>query len=717
MKDFKIRPVAILADGSSVDLKCEIREERVGGFRMLHATIANESGRALRVEGIELARVPLESDRVEVFRQGFFMPSDPAGFHVLKSGEKAKEPGGWKRKSLGEWDFSSHSMVVVREADAESKTLLGCASFERFECRFVFHTDKSPLEMSIRYDLEGLTIADGECVSLETLAVGEGADFNALLNAYADMTGKLNDARIAGKTVTGWIDWQYYREDKSADDVRRTMDGLSKLREKGFPLEYVIIDGGWCDHASEWLESCGKFPGGMKLFADEVGKRGFKLGLWLAPYLTNVNTKVVAEHPEWLVMDEKSGEPLYKPVSNVGPCHMLDFTVPEALEWLRDIVNVMVSEWGIGYLKLDGPCAAHYDGGVFRDPNATTTEVIRRSLEVIREACGPNVVIEGEGIYGPSIGFVDTQRTTQDNHPYWYFPDSSEPCMRENLKNDLLSAFTHRRFWHNHRENVIVRDFPSPHHHRKDENGVTKKDLILSENEMRSQLSATALAGGAMLLTDPMEIIAEIPKKVDLISKFLPHYEGMAAEPVDVFNGDGSQPSVYSLKVSTAFDAWMIVGVFNWSDEYRDIAIPAAAFKDESDDATYHFFEFWESAYLGMFKSDVPARSVPAHGAAVFAVRRNSGTPMLLGTDMHILQGAVDLTDCQWRDGELSITVSHVNQKEKTLFIHNPDGWFLADLTTNAENHLVDARTPNLLKLHFNGGNKATEFLLSWNER
>lgn len=303
-----------------------------------------------------------------------------------------------------------------------------------------------------------------------------------------------------------------------------SVKAMKPMVRQGFPLKYVVIDGGWCAHASEWMKPCKKFPD-MPRFARRLRKEGFELGIWLAPYITNVKTGVARRHPEWMVMDEKTGKPLHKPRSNVGPCHILDFTVPAALEWLRRIVRMMVREWKIGYLKLDGPCLAHYQGGQFHNPGMTAIEQVRKSLAVIREECGEKVIVEGEGIYGPSIGFVDTQRTTQDNHPMWYYHSTGKPCMKENMKNDLLSAFMHGRFWHNHRENVILRDFPSPFHAGKATNP-TVKELILPRNELLFQLSAGVMAGGAMLLSDPMHELCRNPDNTTLISQFLPHCEG-----------------------------------------------------------------------------------------------------------------------------------------------------------------------------------------------
>ena len=707
MKNVEIQPIAVLADSARLALDYEVSEAQIAEMRSYEVTVANNSDRDVKLERIELFRQTLDSKTIEIFRQGFYMPSDPVGFHLLTPGEKPATPGGWKKKHLSEWELISHSMTVLSIPGNVEKILFGFTTFNNFEGYFVFNTNGESIEISAWCDIEGIVLKQGESLKLETFVIKENTIFNLIVNDYTDHIASVNNARVLNKTVTGWIDWQYYREEKCEADALRTMEGMKKLRSDGYPLKYIVIDGGWCDFASEWLAPCDKFPSGMKEFSRILRKNGFELGLWLAPYLTNVNTNVAQEHPEWMVIDKQTGKPLYRQNSNVGPCNVLDFTVPEAMEWMRGIVRIMVEEWEIGYLKLDGPNMAHYEGGVLHDPQVTTIRQMRDSLKMIREECGDAVIIEGEGIYGPSIGFVDTQRTTQDNHPYWYFPDSSQPCMKENMKNDLLSGFTHRRLWHNHRENVVVRDFLSPHHHRKDENGNLKKDLVLPENELFTQLTATALAGGAMLLTDPLEVISRIPNKCDLISKFLPHHEGMSAEPVDMFKDDGEQPNVYAMRIDKEFESWSVIGLFNWDDEYRDIRIPASAFKDNETNASeYHFFEFWESLYHGCFNGDTVIRDVPAHGCRLFAVRRNSNVPQLVGTDMHLLQGAVDVSKVEWRNNELNIDVAHFNQKDKTLFIHHPDNYKLKDIKTNAKDHLADTRIPNLLKIHFNGNSE-----------
>ena len=135
----------------------------------------------------------------------------------------------------------------------------------------------------------------------------------------------------------------------------------------------------------------------MKFLSEQVRLAGFTFGLWFAPYITHVGTNIAQAHPDWMVRDATTGEPLFRDLSNVGARYVIDFSIPEALEWLRETLSTIVREWHVGYLKLDGPALGHYRGGVLRDRNMTLVQMVRKSLEAIREACGEDVLIEGGG--------------------------------------------------------------------------------------------------------------------------------------------------------------------------------------------------------------------------------------------------------------------------------------------------------------------------------
>jgi hypothetical protein len=261
----------------------------------------------------------------------------------------------------------------------------------------------------------------------------------------------------------------------------------------------------------------------------------------------------------------------------------------------------------------------------------------------------------------------------------------------------------HRRLWHNHRENVVVRDSLSPFHARGLSHPGTK-DTVLTENELKFQVAAAALSGGAMLLSDPVNELRRNPHRIELVSQFLPHYEDTRCYPLDAFQTDG-QPALYCLPVRRGFEAWYVVGVFNWEDTYQDFVLPIDCFDDKAE---WHAFEFWDQEYMGRHGASLPVKNVPPHGCKVIALRKATNRLQLLGTNMHILQGGVDLDDVREQDGSLVVTVSHYMQRERCITLWRPDANSGLDIETDASDYVSDARKPNLVRIQFNGRGRTT---------
>ncbi len=703
-----IEPVALHERGRTSRLKAQVQRRDEEGARIHEVSVAlPEGGRPGVVEQVRLFDIDLGIKGLEVYQEQYYMPGNSRGFRSLRGGEKPPKIKWWGATHGDEWQLLCHPMTVI-QLGPKDIVLVGFTTGSRWEAYLLLDTRGKSIRLSAWCNLFGRQMQPGQQVAMEEFVVVRGRTFAECVNVFARRTADLAHARVPRKTVIGWSDWQYWREEKSEKDLRESLPVLESLKPTG--MRYLIVDGGWCDHASEWLTPCHKYPSGMKKLSAMLRQRRLELGLWLAPYLTNVATKVVRQHPEWMIRDAKTGKPLVRKTSNVGQCMMIDYTVPEAMQWLRNIVRTFVRDWKIGYLKLDGPSLAHYLGGIFREKNVTPVEVIRRTLQVIREECGENVIVEGEGLFGPSIGLVETQRVSQDNHPFWYHLEG-QPCLKENLKNELLASYMHGRYWHNHRENVIIRDFLSPFH-AWEGIGEGRKDCTLNENELQSYLSGATLSGGAMLLTEPMAQLARSPRHMELISRFLPHYEpGVGgAAPIDTFRGDGRQPAVYAMPIHRSFEDWHVAGIFNMEDLYENFVLPLG---DVAGPGSYHIFDYWTEQYLGRCRGDVAIKDVPAHGCRILAIRRATGVPQLVGTNMHILQGAVDIDDCRFEGQTLNIVVGHPMQRDRKLFIWHPKDWRLADVKTDARDYLVDDRQSPVTCIHFNGGKK-TKFALRW---
>ncbi len=702
MKTTKLNPRAFSAGPKAVKLGREIVKHKGPDDELIHnITVWNGHTRPVKVGRIELFKIDL-GPKVEVFRQGFYMPGDEAGFFTLTAGKPAGQKAQYHLAPASEYEFISHGLTAVKLPRKRNAQLFGFTTGRNFHGYFIFNTSGKSVSVSAVLNLEQIALAPGKRIELEQLYLADGVDLAELLENYADQAGKINGAQFPKKTITGWSDWQYFRNNKTQFDVLASAAELKKLNDKGFGFEYVIVDAGYCDHNSEWLGVCDKFPSGMAWLGKTLkNKFGLRLGAWFAPYVTNVNTEVVKKHPEWLVLDKK-GKPLSGRVSCVGEYRVLDFTIPEAMDWLRSVVRTMVTDWGIKYLKLDGPNPAKYHGGCLADKQMTLIGMFRKTLEAIRSECGRDVLIEGEGIYLPSVGLVDTQRVQQDTWAFWTRPDTGDGGAKQNMKNNLLAAFAHGRMWHNHRENIILRDFPSPNHYMQ-KYLPGSCEVIMPENERRLQLSAQTLAGGAMLLTDPMAQLLRGEENEIRISKFLPPFERFGrragCRAVDVFTGENA-PSVYYLPIERDFERWVTLGVFNWEDTYRNFTVPLDQIAGPGN---WHAFSFWDQEYLGKFARTIAVENVPAHGCKVIALRKLQRHPQLIGTNMHILQGAVDIDNVSFSKGVMNIKVGHIYQKDRSVTIYCPARYKFKSIKTNARDVLIDDRKRNLLKINFTG--------------
>ncbi len=703
----------LLADGREARLPQTVASRREGAALLQRATLRNTAGRDLWIKRIRLFATDIGGTSAEIFRQGFRMPGDPCGFYALRTGEPVPELAYGQPGECGARDFLSHTMVVLRRPRSPL-LLLGATTHHDFETYFIFNVGPRRIRLSAWCDPGGVPflLPSGESLRLEEIVTAGGRDFNALVAAYADLNAARQGARVPRETVTGWIDWQYYREEKDERSTLANVRALATLRRRGLPLHHAMVDGGWCEHASEWLGACPKFPRGMKALARRMRRAGLVPGLWFAPFISNVATRVARSHPEWMLRDARTGRLLRGPKwSNVGEHFVLDFTAPGALAWLREIVRTMTRDWGIGYLKLDGPALRHYRGGRFHDPRVTAVRQIRLSLEAIREACGDDVLIEGEGLYGVAIGIVDTQRVQMDNFPFWHHPDTGAPLVRSNHQTDLMSAFLHGRLWHNHRENVILRDTPSPFHARKHVNPALR-DTSLPDNELRLQLSAGVLGGGAMLLSDNLPELLRSPERSALIPTFLPHHEGGRRFILDPFPGAGRQPSLYGLQIATEAERWFVVGVFNWSDGYESFRVPLARLPVAGP---WQAHEFWTQTYLGRHAGGALAvPDVPPHACRLIALRRDQRRPQLVGTGIHLLQGAVELRQSAWRDDTLALSVRHSVLDDASLTVTRPRGWRLLRVAARTGSYLVDDRRPEVLRIRFSGLRGRADFSLHW---
>ena len=132
--------------------------------------------------------------------------------------------------------------------------------------------------------------------------------------------------------------------------------------EKEFPLieaaadagcEYYCIDCGWYsagfwwDNVGEWQESRERFPSGLKEVTDAIRAHGMIPGVWLEIEVMGINCPLANKLPDdWFFM--RHGKRVFD-----RSRYQLDFRNPEVRAYADSVIDRLVRDYGVGYIKMD----------------------------------------------------------------------------------------------------------------------------------------------------------------------------------------------------------------------------------------------------------------------------------------------------------------------------------------------------------------------------
>jgi alpha-galactosidase len=250
-----------------------------------------------------------------------------------------------------------------------------------------------------------------------------------------------------------WCSWYQYYSGVTQADVLVNLAAMDELR---VPVGVVQIDDGYESCPGDWLRPSGRFPDLPGLIA-RIRNTGRRAGIWIAPMLAGRSSELFASHPDWVVRDPGTGEPVYAGAVCRDSCAALDLTHPDAAGYLARVLGTMRG-WGISYFKIDFCYAGAIEGS--RYAAMTGVEAYRHGLRLIRDAIGPDALLVGCGApILPSAGLVDAMRVGPDIAAD-YEPRGGQPTMpsqRNAARNVIARAWQHGRFWVNDPDCLMLR--------------------------------------------------------------------------------------------------------------------------------------------------------------------------------------------------------------------------------------------------------------------
>ncbi len=117
--------------------------------------------------------------------------------------------------------------------------------------------------------------------------------------------------------------------------------------------EYYVIDAGWYadgdwwNGVGEWKPSAKRFPEGLPKLIRYIREKGMVPGLWLELEVMGINCPKVPETDDsWFFM--RHGKRVYD-----RGRFQLDFRNPAVIAHANEVIDRLVNEYGIGYIKMD----------------------------------------------------------------------------------------------------------------------------------------------------------------------------------------------------------------------------------------------------------------------------------------------------------------------------------------------------------------------------
>lgn len=106
-------------------------------------------------------------------------------------------------------------------------------------------------------------------------------------------------------------------------------------------------DGPWWDGVGEWLPAPKRFPGGIGEVLGAIRAKGMIPGLWLEIEVMGISCPLVQKVPaDWFF--QRNGRPVID-----HSRYQLDFRNPEVVAHADRVIDRLVRDYGVGYIKMD----------------------------------------------------------------------------------------------------------------------------------------------------------------------------------------------------------------------------------------------------------------------------------------------------------------------------------------------------------------------------
>ena len=290
----------------------------------------------------------------------------------------------------------------------------------------------------------------------------------------------------------GYTSWYNYYQNINEEIILRDLEALDSR------FNIFQIDDGYETFVGDWLDvDPVKFPNGLKPIVDKIHQKGFKAGLWLAPFVAETKSKLFNEHPDWIRKDEK-GKPI-KSGGNWSGQWALDLDNPEVRQYIEKCLRHYM-DMGFDFFKLDFLYAAGlplYEGRSRCQMQYESYRFLRNILKgKLILGCGANIINSyGNFDYlrvGPDVSLIF------DDVSYMRLFHRERISTKVTLQNTVYRSFLNKHLFGNDPDVFLLRS----------------GNIKLSFEQRKALTTINALFGSVLMTSDDIATYDEEQKKV-----------------------------------------------------------------------------------------------------------------------------------------------------------------------------------------------------------
>jgi alpha-galactosidase len=192
--------------------------------------------------------------------------------------------------------------------------------------------------------------------------------------------------------------WEAVYFDHDLDRLRTLADRAARIG-----VERLVLDDGWfagrrddTRGLGDWIVDETVWPRGLGPLADHVHGLGLQFGLWIEPEMISLNSRLAAEHPEWIL----------GPSAGLGPSsrhqYGLNLADPGAWKHLLKCIDTLVDTYGVDFLKWDH--------------NRDLPEAVLRGTDAA-DGAGAGLGRDRPGVHAQTLAFYRLLDALKQRHP------------------------------------------------------------------------------------------------------------------------------------------------------------------------------------------------------------------------------------------------------------------------------------------------------------